>query len=241
MRTKTLIQSVVAADDNGLVGEVTDVSDPYADLILDGALATTDPANGNKFVDFSLKTNFTPLITFTTGATGSVATATITGLDINGNADTEDVVMPGATATVDSTKPFSRIDSITMDGAYTNLKVGVIPPVDQFSRWIVFDTYANPFSVFLDLEEVTNGGTLTIELTTDPAIWAKAAGSSFGVRTFDAVAPFAAGIVDSAQGIVTADADQTNLPFLAARLRLTAGTAGKWRARFTQAGGGRGR
>jgi len=238
MRTKTLIQTVVTEDLNGISVSATDISSPFADLVLGGALATTDPANGNKFVDFSLKTNFTPLVTFTTGATGSVAVATITGLDVHGNEDTELVTMPGATANVASLKPFSRIDSITIDGAYTNLEVGVKAEIDQFSRWIVFDPYANPFSVFLDLEEVTDGSTLTLELTTDPDLWV--AGSNFAVRTFNAVAPFAAGAIISASGVLTADADQV-IPFLAARLRHTAGTAGKWRARFTQSGGGRGR
>ncbi len=244
MRTKTLIQSVVGEDLDGISAEATDVSDPYADLTLGGALATTDPANGNAYVDFSLKTNFTPLVSFKTGATGSVATATITGLDIHGNEDTEDVVMPGASGEVQSLKPFSRIDSISMDGAYTNLQVGVKAEIDQFSRWIVFDTYANPFDVFLDLEEVTNGSTATIELTNDPDLWTL--GSNFDLRTFDAVAPFAAGIAADASGRLTSQTEVTtanearsvpNLPFLAARLRHTAGTAGKWRARFTQSGG----
>ncbi|KKN55454.1 hypothetical protein LCGC14_0582240 [marine sediment metagenome] len=237
MRTKTLIQTVVAEDLNGISVSATDIASPFADLTLGGVLATTDAWRG-AYVDFSLKTNFTPLVAFKTGATGSTAIATITGLDIHGNEDTETVTMPGASAAVESLKPFSRIDSISMDGAYTNLEVGVKAEIDQFSRWIVFDPYANPFSVFLDLEEVTDGSTLTIELTTDPDIWTP--GSNFDVRTFDAVAPFAPTIIISAQGIVTADADQV-LPFLAARLRHTAGTAGKWRARFTQAGGGRGR
>jgi len=237
MRTKTLTQSVVAEDIDGISVEATDVATPWA-LTLGGALATTSPYDGSAYVDFSLKTNFCPLITFTTGATGSAAVATITGLDISGNEQTEDVTMPGASSSVDSLKPFSRIDSIVLDGNYTNLSVGVKDDVDQFSRWIVFDPYANPFSVFLDLEEVTNGSTITIELTTDPDIWTRF--ENFDVRVFNAVAPFAAGATVSASGILTADAD-VYLPFLAARLRHTAGSAGKWRARFTQSGGGRGR
>jgi len=238
MRTKTLIQTVVAEDLNGISVSATDISSPFADLVLGGALATTDPANGNAFVDFSLKTNFTPLVNFKTGATGSVAVATITGLDIHGNEDTETVTMPGATAEVQSLKPFSRIDSITIDGAYTNLEVGVKAEIDQFSRWIVFDPYANPFSVFLDLEEVTDGSTITVEMTNDTDIWTP--GSNFTVNTFNALSPFAAA-VGAAVGHIKGKSDNVAVPFLAARLRHTAGTAGKWRARFTQSGGGRGR
>ncbi len=239
MRTKTQILSVVAEDENGIHVSSTDVSSPYADLALDGALKSTDPANGNAFIDFSLKTNFCPLVAFDTGATGSVATATITGLDQYGYPQTEDVVMPGAAGLVQSLKPFGRIDSISMDGAYTNLEVGVLDEIDQFGKWVVFDTYQNPFSVFLDLEEVTNGSTVTIELTSDPDIWTR--GENFDVRVFNAVAPFAPGITADQTGLLTSQVgiagQDVNLPFLAARLRHTAGTAGKWRARFTQSGG----
>jgi len=238
MRTKTLVQSVVAQDIDGISVEATDVATPWA-LTLGGALATTDPANGVAYVDFSLKTNFCPLITFTLGVTGSTADALITGLDISGNAQTETVTMPGASGSVDATKPFSRIDSIVLDDDYTNLSVGVKNDVDQFSRWIVFDTYANPFGVFLALTEDTNGSTISVELTMDQDIWT--AGSSFGVATYDAVDPFAAGVTASASGLLTGQVQNSNVvpnPFLAARLRHTAGSAGKWSARFTQSGGG---
>ncbi len=235
MKAKTQTLSVVAQDVNGISASATDISAPFADLVLGGALATTDPYDGSAYVDFSLKTNFTPLVNFTTGATGSVAVATIIGLDQYGAPQTEDVTMPGATANVSSLKPFGRIDQITIDGAYTNLEVGVRDEIDQFGKWVVFDTYANPFEVYLDLVEETDGSTLTIELTSDPDIWV--AGSNFDVDTYDAsTSPFAAGVVASADGKISADG-----PFIAARLRHTAGTAGKWRARFVQSGGGRGR
>ncbi len=234
MRTKTQTLQVVAQDINGISVSATDVSSPWADLVLGGALATTDPYNGDAYVDFSLKTNFCPLVNFTTGATGSVAVATIIGLDQYGAPQTEDVTMPGATANVSSTKPFGRIDQITIDGDYTNLEVGVRDEIDQFGKWIVFDTYANPFTVYLDLVKETDGSTLTIELTSDPDIWVS--GSNFGVGTYDAsTSPFAAGIT------LDQDGELADGPFIAARLRHTAGTAGKWRARFTQSGGGRGR
>lgn len=232
MRTKTQTLQVVAQDIDGISVSATDTSDPWADLVLGGALATTDPYNGDAYVDFSLKTNFTPLITFTLGTTGSVADATIIGLDQYGAPQTETVTMPGASLSVDSTKPFSRIDQITMDGDYTNLEVGVKDGVDQFGKWVTFDTYANPFEVYLDLVEETDGSTLTIELTSDPNIWVS--GSNFDVGTYAASSsPFAAGMDASKDGKLSQDG-----PFIAARLRHTAGTAGKWRARFTQSGGG---
>ncbi len=235
MRTKTQTLQVVAQDIDGISVSATDVSSPWADLVLGGALATTDPYNGDAYVDFSLKTNFCPLVNFTTGATGSVAVATIIGLDQYGAPQTEDVTMPGATANVSSLKPFGRIDQITIDGDYTNLEVGVRDEIDQFGKWVVFDTYANPFEVYLDLFKETDGSTLTIELTSDPDIWV--AGSNFDVGVYNATtAPFAAGILNSVDGPMSGDG-----PFLAARLRHTAGTVGKWRARFVQSGGGRGR
>lgn len=237
MRTKTVTLSVVAEDINGISVSATDTGAPFADLVLGGALSTTD-VNGIAYVDFSLKTNFGPLVTFTTGATGSTAVATIIGLDQYGAPLEEAVTMPGASGSVDSTKVFGRINQITMGAAYTNLEVGVKDNVDQFGKWVVFDPYANPFSLFLDLEQVTSGSTMTIELSNDPNIWVS--GSNFGVKVFNAVAPFAAGITADAYGALQADVDIA-LPFLAARLRHTAGTAGKWRARFTQSGGGRGR
>ncbi len=234
MRTKTQTLSVVAQDIDGIMVEATDVATPWV-LVLDGALASTDPYNGDAFIDFSLKTNFCPLVNFTCGATGSVAVATITGLDQYGAPQTEDVTMPGAAANVSSLKPFGRIDSIVLDGDYTNLSVGVRDEIDQFGKWVVFDTYANPFTVYLDLAEETDGSTLTIELTSDPDIWV--AGSNFDLDVYNAsTAPFAAGIVASVDGPISDDG-----PFIAARLRHTAGTAGKWRARFVQSGGGRGR
>ncbi len=235
MRAKTQTLEVVAQDIDGISVSATDVSSPWADLVLGGALATTDPYNGDAYVDFSLKTNLCPLITFTLGTTGSVADATIIGLDQYGAPQTEVVTMPGASLSVDSTKPFSRINQITMDGDYTNLEVGVKDGVDQFGKWVVFDTYANPFEVYLDLFMVTTGSTLTIELTSDPNIWV--AGSNFDVDTYDATtSPFAAGLTASADGKISADG-----PFIAARLRHTAGSAGTWRARFVQSGGGFGR
>lgn len=230
MRPKTQNLSVVVEDLDGICVEATDVTTPWP-LTLDGALTTTDQ-NGNAYVDFSLKTNFTPLVTFTTGLTGSVAIATIAGEDQYGYPQTETVTMPGASSTVSSLLPFGRINSITLDGNYTNLSVGVAAGVDQFGKWVVFDNYANPFEVFLNLTEVTDGSTLTIELTVDPDIWVS--GSNFSVDTYDAsTTPFAAGIAASANGKISQDG-----PFIAARLRHTAGTAGTWRARFVQSGGG---
>ena len=112
--------------------------------------------------------------------------------------------------------------------------------IDQFGKWLTLDTYANPFNVFLDLNEVTNGSTLTIELSNDQAGLYTSPIDPNAVDVFNAVAPFAAGATVSAQGALQGDVD-VSLPFIAARLRHTAGTAGKWRARFQQSGGGFGR
>jgi len=230
MRTINQLLTVRAQDLNGIAAEVTDVSSPFADLVLDGALSEIDAASGNRFVDLSSTSLFSPLINFTAGATGSTADVTITGLDQYGHPQTEVVTMPGPSANVSATKIFSRINQLSIDDAYTNLQVGIRDEVDQFGKWVVFDTYANPFKVMLDLNEVTDGSTLTVELTSDPDLWVP--GSNFAVDTYDAVSPFAAGVVASQSD------ELAKGPFLAARLRHTAGTAGKWRARFVQSGGG---
>ncbi len=232
MRPKTQTLSIVLQDIDGISVSATDTSDPWADLVLGGALSSVDPATGDNFIDFTPKTNFTPLITFTTGATGSVADATIIGLDQYGFPQTEVVTMPGVSSSVDATKPFGRIDQITMDGDYTNLEVGVKNDVDQIGKWMVFDTYASPFEVYCDLVEITNGSTLSIELTQDTNIWVSGLNTELDIYAAS-TSPFAAGITASVDGKISADG-----PFIAARLRHTAGSAGKWRARFTQSGGG---
>ena len=249
MRTKTQELSVTPQVDDAFHVSSTDISDPFADLAIDGVnglgvdgqnQVKTD-ANGVKFIDFDSSTFFVPLINFKTGATGSSAVVTITGVGFDGADMTETVTMPGADSDVQATKLFKRVTSMTIDGAYTNLEVGIKDEVDQFSKWLTFDSYENPFTVFLDLLRVTNGGTLDIELTSDDNLYRTDGLDPNSVDTYLAVSPFGTGITASQRGLLTSQvgiAGQTaNLPFLAARLRHTAGTAGKWRARFTQSGG----
>jgi len=233
MRTKTQTLSVFAEDLNAFHVSSTDTSAPHADLAIDGADGSivTD-VNGVKSIDLVSSSKFVPLLNFTTGATGSVATVTITGEDLTGGVLTETVVMPGAAANVSATKLFRKITQMSIDGDYTNLEVGVRNEVDQFGKWLIFDTYKTPFEVYLDLNEVTNGSTLTIELTSDPALFVSPIDAN-AMEVYNAsTSPFAAGITASQDGNIGADG-----PFLAARLRHTAGTAGKWRARFVQSGG----
>lgn len=243
MRVKTQELSVFTEDLNAFHVSSTDTGSPFANLAIDGADgAVKTDVNGVKSIDLDSKTLFIPLISFETGATGSTAVVTITGEGFDGSAMTEDVTMPGASGDVQATKLFRKITKFEIDGAYTNLEVGVKAEIDQFSKFVVFDTYANPFAVFLDLFEVTNGSTLTIELSNDQVGLFTSPVDPNAVNVFDAVAPFAAGITATqSSGVLSADADVPNLPFIAARLRHTAGTAGKWRARFQQSGGGFGR
>lgn len=251
-RQKVQELSVFAEDLNAFHLESTDTGAPFADLLLDGAYAGIFDESSEAFVgsgqdtylggtsakvlDLDSSTFFIPLINFTTGVTGSTAVVTITGEDFTGGALTETVTMPGASGNISATKLFRIVRTMTIDGAYTNLQVGVRNEVDQFSKWLLFDTYANPFEVYLDLIEVTDGSTLTVELTSDVALQDSPVDAN-GIDAYDAsTSPFAAGITASQDGKISADG-----PFIAARLRHTAGTAGKWRARFTQSGGGRGR
>jgi hypothetical protein len=67
------------------------------------------------------------VITLTSAGNDSARTATITGTDVLGNTQTEDVTMGNAGA-VSSTKTFKTVTSITVDGSGTagTLSVGVI-------------------------------------------------------------------------------------------------------------------
>ena len=67
------------------------------------------------------------VITLTSAGNDSARTASITGTDVLGNTQTEDVTM-GNTGAVSSTKTFKTVTSITIDGSGTagTLSVGVI-------------------------------------------------------------------------------------------------------------------
>jgi hypothetical protein len=225
--------TVVAADIDGYTVENTDITGPFPiALPLDGALSQVNPATGVREVDMGTSKqtqNFGVLVGFTTGLTGSVADVTIVGRDLNGNALTEVVTMPGASSTVSSVNVFSYIESMMIDAAYTNLSVGVLVANAQLGPWVILDHYQNPFELMLDLVEVTDGSTARIDITTDDKFLR--AGDPEPDSSFIADAPF-----DS----VTATQNERLLqkPEVAVRLRHVTGSAGAWRARFMQAGGG---
>jgi hypothetical protein len=137
--------------------------------------------------------------------------------------------MPGASSTVSSVNVFSYIESMMIDAAYTNLSVGVLVANAQLGPWVILDHYQNPFELMLDLVEVTDGSTARIDITTDDKFLR--AGDPEPDSSFIADAPF-----DS----VTATQNERLLqkPEVAVRLRHVTGSAGAWRARFMQAGGG---
>lgn len=245
MRTKTQELSVFTEDLNAFALEQTKADGaPFENILITGSgKGIVTDVNGVKSIDLgraSIGAFFIPRISFETGATGSTANVTITGEGFDGSVMTEVVVLPGASGDVQAQKLFRKVTKFATDADFTNVQVGVKAEIDQFSPWLTFDTYANPFNVFLDLNEVTDGSTLTIELSNDQDGLYTSPVDPNAVDVFNAVAPFAPAAIISAQGALQADVD-VPLPFIAARLRHTAGTAGKWRARFTQSGGGRGR
>ncbi len=237
MRVKTQELSVFTEDLNAFALEQTDADGaPFDDIAITGVgTGVVTDVNGVKSIDLgraSIGALFIPLISFEAGTTGSTAVVTITGTGFDGSAMTEDVTMPGASADVQATKLFRKVTRFAIDGDYTNIQVGVKAEIDQFSPWLTFETYVTPFEVKLDLNEVTDGSTLTIELSDDPALFVSPLDPN-AVDVYNAsTSPFTAGITASQDGQLGADG-----PFRAARLRHTAGTAGKWRARFVQSGG----
>lgn len=221
--------TVVTADPNGFSVSDTDVTGPFPlDLVLGGVLASTNPYNGAVEIDLSAN-SFGVLVGFTTGLTGSVADVTITGRDINGNPLVEVVTMPGASGAVSSVNVFSFIESLSIDAAYTNLEVGIIETDTQYARWVFFDHYQNGMEVMLDLEEIVDGGTINVDLTTDHKFMRS--GNPEPDSVFAADAP-------AADAIISTQAVLSQVPVIAARIKNTAGTAGQWRARFLQSGGG---
>jgi hypothetical protein len=225
--------TVVTADIDGFTVEDTDVTGPFPiALPIDGALSQTNPETGAAEVDLGTSKetqNFGVLVGFTTGLTGSVADVTIVGRDLNGNPLTEVVTMPGASSAVSSVNVFSFIESMTIDAAYTNLSVGIISTDAQLGPWVILDHYQSAFEVMLDLVEVTDGSTARIDITTDDKF----------LRAGDPE-PDSSFIADSPFDSVTATQNERLLqkPEIAVRLRHVTGTAGAWRARFIQSGGG---
>jgi hypothetical protein len=221
--------TVHGVDANGITVSDTDVTGPFPlDLPIDGALSSTLPWNGDSVVDLN-GNGFYPTITFTTGVTGSVADVTITGRDQAGNPQTEVVTMPGASLTVTSTKYWSYIESMSIDGAYTNLEVGIIASTSQVGPWVVLDHHQNGMELLLDLEEIVDGSTVDVELTTDGKFLRSTSAEPDTV--FVADSPFAAAVASQNQVL-------TQTPAVAARIKHTTGSAGQWRARWLQSGTG---
>jgi len=221
--------TVTPGDVNGFTVSDTDITGPFPiALPLDGVLSSVNPYNSSREVDM-LSNTFGVLVGFTLGLTGSAADVTIVGRDINGNPFTEIVTMPGASDAVSSVNVFSFIESMTIDGAYTNLEVGIIAADSQFGRWVVLDHYQNPMEVLLDLEEITDGSTVEVDITTDDKFIRS--GNPEPDTFFAADAPFLA-VVASQNELLE------QMPAIAVRLQHTTGTAGQWRARFMQSGGG---
>jgi len=222
--------TVHAVDANAITVSDTDITGPFPiDLPIDGAEAVIQDWDGVGVWSHDLTSGLYPVITFTTGATGSAADVTVTGRDQNGNPQTEVVTMPGASSAVAGTKYWSFIQSMSIDGAYTNLEVGFVGPVTSVGRWVMFDHYQSGFEVLLDLEEIVDGSTVDIEITTDQKFIRS--GDPEPDTFFVADAPFAAVIATQNQILL-----QT--PAIAARVKHTTGSAGQWRARWLQSGGG---
>jgi len=71
--------------------------------------------------------NLTETITLYSSADNSGNTFTITGTDGNGDAQTEDLTGPGASATVNSANKYLTITSIVSDGAIaTDIQAGIL-------------------------------------------------------------------------------------------------------------------
>jgi len=229
MRVITQNLTMQAADPDGYSVQATDVTGPFPlNLVLGGVLASTNVYSGVVEIDRSTQT-MGALVGFTTGLTGSAAIVTITGRDINGNPYTELVTMPGASSTVNSVAPFSFISSMSIDGAFTNLSVGIIAATAQVSRWTPLDTYQSPFELNLELTEVAGGATATVEITNDLAIFKPLQPEPDSLYTADA--PFAAATA-SVEGLLL------DTPAVAARVKMTVTNDGVWRARWVQSGGG---
>ena len=103
--------SVTATDTDGLVDNQTIAT--AGNLTLDGAQTSSGSA-------LSLNS----FITLTSSNDLSSVTFTITGTDINGNAQTETIVGPAANETITSTKIFRDITQISSDDAVTDINIG---------------------------------------------------------------------------------------------------------------------
>lgn len=195
-------------------------------VALDGALATANPWNGNAEINFEGDGFLGVLVGFTTGLTGSAANATIVGRDIYGNAVTEVVTLPGASSAVSSTIPLLYIESITLDGAATNLSVGIIGADAQYGPWIAWDHYQNGSEISLDVR-VAGTANYTLEHTLQNDLLRN---GYDGSSKFDEGAPWA-GATGDVQGLIVG-------PYVASRVRLNSGTSAVLTVRALYSGGG---
>lgn len=206
----------------------TDVTGPFPlNLPIDGALSSILPWNGASVVDLS--DGLAVLIGFTTGLTGSVANVTITGRNQFGDPLVEVVTLPGASGEVSTVEAFSYIESMSIDGVYTNLSVGIIAADDQFSRWTPWDTHRSGADYTVSIELVS--GTLAagqLEHTVQGDLLINGPEpQSF----FNEAAPFT-GVTTSVQGVISG-------PVTASRFRIgAASSAAVLRIKYLQTGNG---
>jgi len=226
MRVITQNLSQIAADPDGFATN-QNIAASGGFMSIDGVLAGTIRPDGRQTVDLRNNGGVGSVMRFTTGATGSVAVATVIGKTLEGVHIEEQVTMPGAAASVDTTSVFGFIESIELDGAATNLSTGVPGGVPQFSPWTPMDHNQSQYNVNVVVSLVSGVVDYTLEHALDNDMIRV---GSPPEGTYDEGAPFA-GATASAQGML---AD----PVTATRIRINSGTAAVLKAQFKQSGGG---
>jgi len=225
MRTITQNVSLRAADVDAFTVIDTDVAGPFPlNLPLDGALSAVSVFDGSSFIDLSDANGV--LIGFTTGVTGSAANVTITGRNQFGNPITEVVTLPGASSSVSSTEIFSYIESMSIDGVYTNLSVGILAADSQYSPWTPLDVHAGDFNVTVSVELVSGTVNFTLEHTVQGDLMINGPEPD---NSFDDTGM-------AAQS--TSSQLQVSQPVTASRIRINSGSAAVLRIKYLQSGSG---
>lgn len=235
MRVITQNISQVAVDVDGITVLDTDVTGPFPlDLALDGAYSSVLPHNGVSVIDFA-RGQAGVHIGFSCGATGSIADVTIIGTDTFGNYQSEVVTMPGAAATVSSVKVYGGVTSLSIDGAYTNLSVGILNTDDQYTPWTPWDTMRSGAEYFVGVQLVS-GTLVATESRLEHCVqtdFMLAGGEPDS--TFTEAAPFATITVtapNSVEGLLGG-------PVTASRVRIDgSSTAAVLRVKYLQSGNG---
>ena len=224
--TQNLVQR--AGNPDAFSEEDTDVTGPFPlNLPLDGLLASTNIYNGDTEIDLS--DGLAVVVGFTLGLTGSAAVVTITGKNQFGNPLVELVTMPGASGAISSVNTFSFIESMSIDGVYTNLQVGIIATDDQFGPWVPWDINQSVFNTTVSIELIAGTDPdFSLEHTIEGGLLLNGPPPS---STFLEGAPFAGAAV-SVEGNLL-------VPVTASRVQID-GTATVMvlRAQFLQTGGG---